>query len=300
MLYTFTANIRKSFAAVGRGAARNTFAGSFVALAVAVSISNAAPAHAASVNLENGNSSVTVNPSSQSGLSNYTVNGINTALQNWFWYRVGGTGPEQSIDALTLVSATPSAGDPSEPANNNVLDLQYAGAGFDLSVIYVLNGGDPSSLNTTVDITNTGSTDLDFHLFEYGDMTLSNGAPKSDTLSITGGNTIDQTGPAGEMNLVSVTYPSEVEAALGSAIKDSLNDGGPTTLSGATGPIAGDVTYGLEWDTTITDGSSYIASQAMTVDTHLNAIPLPKAAWMTIVGLATGALLLRKRLFVAL
>src|SRR5712692_11252737 len=63
----------------------------------------ATSAQAAPVTLQDLNSSATIDPSLQSGMSNWTVNGTNQLSQQWFWYRTGSTGQEFSIETLPLV-----------------------------------------------------------------------------------------------------------------------------------------------------------------------------------------------------
>src|SRR5438128_30207 len=60
---------------------------------------------AAPITLSDLNSSATIDPSLQSGMSNWTVNGTNQLFQQWFWYRTGSTGQEFSIETLPLVSS---------------------------------------------------------------------------------------------------------------------------------------------------------------------------------------------------
>src|ERR1700678_3312088 len=77
--------------------------------------------------LTDGNSTTTFNTQSQFGQNSYTVDGKNVLSQDWFWYRIGATGNETSIDALTQTFAQTSAGDPSNPTEDNILSTKYAG-----------------------------------------------------------------------------------------------------------------------------------------------------------------------------
>ena len=55
---------------------------------------------ASPINLVDQNSSVTIDPTSQAGVDNWTVNGVNQLYQEWFWYGVGSSG-DLSIDQLS-------------------------------------------------------------------------------------------------------------------------------------------------------------------------------------------------------
>src|SRR5258707_9537392 len=93
------------------------------AVAVILLAGFAASAHATTFTLSDKNSSATIDPSSQNGMFNWTVNGVNQLAQQWFWYRVGSTGPESSINTLSLLSAT--ASDTNGNGLNDTLFLSY-------------------------------------------------------------------------------------------------------------------------------------------------------------------------------
>ena len=59
------------------------------------------------ITLQDGNTTVTIDPNNPAdGVNSWTVNGVNQLLQQWFWYRIGNTGPAYSIDTLgALVTA---------------------------------------------------------------------------------------------------------------------------------------------------------------------------------------------------
>ena len=56
----------------------------------------------ADVVLTDFNSTVVIDPTSQAGMYTWTVDGVDQMWQQWFWYRIGSAGPEQSIDTLGL------------------------------------------------------------------------------------------------------------------------------------------------------------------------------------------------------
>src|ERR1700724_3769805 len=111
---------------------RNT-AAAVILLAVAAS-TRASPVH-----LTDKNSSATIDPSLQSGMSNWTVNGVNQLAQQWFWFRLGSTGPESSINTLPLLSAT--ASDTNGNGLNDTLFLSYGStSALQIDVTYSLQG----------------------------------------------------------------------------------------------------------------------------------------------------------------
>src|SRR5271165_3106552 len=65
-----------------------------------------APQSQASVTLTDQNSTVLIDPTSQAGVYNWTVDGINNLYQQWFWYRIGSTGGQSSIDTISAPSIT--------------------------------------------------------------------------------------------------------------------------------------------------------------------------------------------------
>src|SRR6266480_2589709 len=85
------------------------------------------------VTLTDNNSIAQIDVGSQSGMFNWRVQGQNQLVQQWFWYRVGGSGPEQSIDTISPpVLSTPNA---------RTLTTTYANSILTVRVDYLLSGG---------------------------------------------------------------------------------------------------------------------------------------------------------------
>src|SRR5215831_17891253 len=83
--------------------------------------------------LTSGNSSISIDSGTQAGMNNWTVDGQNQLNQQWFWYRIGSSGPEASIDTIgapVLNLLSPS-----------VLTATYMNAQFKVSILYSLVGG---------------------------------------------------------------------------------------------------------------------------------------------------------------
>jgi hypothetical protein len=251
-----------------------------------------APAHAGIYTISDGNSTASVDTSSQSGMFNWTVDGISSLFQQWFWYRVGPTSGESSIDTLTEITAGTSNGN-LDPAHER-LNVLYAGAGFTIGVDFLMAGGSPGSgvadIAEIIRIQNTSNQALDFHFFQYVDFDLG-GTASGDTGERVNANTMLQyEGSASVSETVAVPTPSHYEVATYPTILLSLTDGSPTTLADAAGPVSGDVSWAFQWDFTLVPGGTYIISK----DKHL-IVPEPSTCvLMMLSGLGLVALL-RKR-----
>ena len=60
--------------------------------------------HADDIILQDANSQIDITPTSQAGMHAWIVDGTSYDAQQWFWYRIGTTGGESSIDTLGLAS----------------------------------------------------------------------------------------------------------------------------------------------------------------------------------------------------
>lgn len=254
----------------------------------------ATQANAAVITLSDQNSEVKIDPNSQSGMFSWTVDGVSQLFQQWFWYRIGSTGGESSIDTLDATPTEVSI-DTDASGGDDFASITYTGTGLKVQVKYVLTGGLAGSHNSDVSevitITNTGSTGIDLSFFQYSDFDL-NGSPGGQTVNITGGNTARQGGNGFVLSETVVTpAPTHHEAATFSDTRDSLNDGNPTTLNDVNF-ASGDVTWAFQWDRTLGAGQSFIISK----DKNLHQIPEPFSLGMWGIGLAlTGLVSARRR-----
>jgi len=108
---------------------------------------------------------------SAAGLNSWTNNntGFNHLFEQWTWFRIGDTGPERPIDALTFVSA-------SNPAANQI-EVIYGQAGTDdiqVKTIYTLLEDTPNrpNISKSILVSNLTTQNLDVTLFEYTDLDL--------------------------------------------------------------------------------------------------------------------------------
>ena len=199
--------------------------------------------------LQSLNSSASIDPSSQAGMYNWTVDGVNNLYQQWFWYRIGNESSEKSIDTLNLVSAQSLGG---------LASLSYVSANrsFEVDITYSLLGGrantHTSDLGEQIAIRNLSNGNLDFHFFQYSDFDL-NGNSAGDTASHPNKNTIDQSKNSQILSETVVTpapnhwqidYYPNILALLDNTQADTLSDG--TTPLGP-----GDPSWAFEWDDVI-------------------------------------------------
>ncbi|MGB8992432.1 MAG: hypothetical protein WCD80_10280 [Desulfobaccales bacterium] len=232
----------------------------------------------ATVTLTDLNSTVTINPDSQSGASSWTVGGVNQLYQQWFWYRLGPTGGESSIDTISAATVNQTT---------RIADISYANDLLALQITYTLTGGTTGSgtsdLAETIRITNNSSTSLDLHFFQYSDFDLG-GSPGGDTVQISAAhNTVDQTKDASTLS-ETIVGPTPNHWAVGTfpATLNTLNSGNPTTLDDSVGPLGPtDATWAFEWDQTIDPGGAFIISK----DKRIAPIPLPPSALLLGSGL---------------
>lgn len=251
-------------------------------------------ANATTYTLTDGNSSSEINPSTQAGMFNWYVDGVNYLNQQWFWYRVG-TSSQHSINTLTLTGVTQS------PAFPGSLQLNYTGTGFTMAVNFYLQGGQPGSgtadMGEQIKINNTSTSSLNFHLFEYVDFNLSQGQDKAQLIYP---NSIDQYYQSNTVSETSVKpFPSHWEIANYPSTLNHLNLTANYTLNDtpAVGVEAGpaDLAWAFEWDTTLGRNKSLLISKDKVITVIV--IPIPASAILLGTGLLglVGLSLKRRR-----
>ena len=88
------------------------------------------------INMNDNASQASVNLGSQAGMYNWSVNGQNQLIQQWFWYQTDG-GVAQSIDTL----GTPIVNTSNGSDGINVVNASYENSQLSLTIQYVLSGG---------------------------------------------------------------------------------------------------------------------------------------------------------------
>jgi hypothetical protein len=247
----------------------------------------AAPQAQADVVLTSGNSQVIIDPTSWAGMYSWKVNGAEQMYNQWFWYRVGSTGPESTIDTLSAPGIVTSGTDK--------VDLTYTGNLMSVLVRYTLTAGSTSAhVAETIQVTNTSASNLSLHFFQYTDFDL-NGTPEGDTAQIYAPlhNTVIQSdGTLTVAETVVTPAPSHYQVGFLPDIILSLTDGDPTTLGDIGGPLGpGDLDWAYQWDVDLASGASLIISK----DKIVNIVPLPPAAILFGTGLLALVGLRRSR-----
>ncbi len=267
------------------------------ALAVAVAFAGAEAAQAVPVTLQDGSALVSIDPDGQDLVSGWAVDGVTHLRSQGFWFRVGNTGPEASLDTLDetlrVVSDTDADGQSDtlflalvDPNQRFSIEARWSLAG---SPFAPLTAGNASDLALQLTLTNLGATPLDISLFQHTDIDLFGSFVDDAAIwsGVGGPNTArvtDSTG-LGEWESVFTPRPSAVEASLFDSALASLNDGAATSLTGATA-ADGDVTVTALWQALLAPGGSLLLSQ----DQQLRILPIPEPSLSIL--LASGLLAL--------
>lgn len=266
----------------GKGIMRKSKALVIAAATVAASIFGAAamPAHATPITLQSGNSSISIDPNNQDGMYNWTVDGTNQLNQQWFWYR-STSGAQHSIDTLQEQPGSPvEMNTGSAPAGDfDWANITYedANKSFQLSATFALNGGlaksGASDVAETLKITNIGSTKLTYSLFDLTNFTL--GGAGSQSVTISGANTADQSRSGNTADTVISPKASEYEAGSYSSLLTALNTTSNLTLSDSTSATDPAAAWAFEWDLQLNPGQSYVISLDKQIRT---SVPEPTSA----------------------
>jgi large repetitive protein len=143
---------------------------------------------AAPIQLVDNASNLSVDPTSQAGMFQWNVSGVNQLAQQWFWYRVGNAGPESSVDTLGVpfVGLTDSNFD----GQMDTLYLRYTSNQLQAELTFTLRGAAPgvarSDIAETIKLTNLTAAPMDLHLFEYCNLDLA-GTAQDQSVAIVGG-----------------------------------------------------------------------------------------------------------------
>jgi len=267
-------------------------------IAAALSLNLFVPSSPAQIiTLHDQNSSASVNLSSgagnSGGMTNWVVDGQNELAQQWFWYRVGSSGPEHPISAIgSPLISTPNA---------RTLYTTYNNGSYGVTINYLLTGSSPGSgksdISESISITNGTASPLQFHFYQYSDFDL--GGAGGDTVQLGRNlrglfNEADQTDGSVLLTETVVTPgANHGEAAFYNATLVKLSDANTDTLNDNAGPVGpGNVTWALQWDFTIAPGSSVGISK----DKYLQVpIPEPSVLGLAAIGLLTWTLRRRVR-----
>lgn len=234
-----------------------------------------------SYTLSDGNSSVSFDPSSAAGVNNWTVDGANQLNQDWFFFRVGNSGPIVSIDTIGAPTVNQSL--PSQ------LDTTYANAQVSIRITYSLIGGAVGSGNSqlavAISVQNLSPGAVSF--FNYADFSLG-GSPNTVTMGKNLGGLFNEANVSGANSALNQTLATPGapfgEAALYNATLSEFAAG--TALSGNLTAGPGHVTYAFGWS--VDPGGNLVLSTV----SDLHAVP-DHGEWY-LIWIALGACFLMR------
>jgi len=250
---------------------------SFGALAVIVLLAVAGPTSAAV--LVDGNSTVTIDPASLSGVSSWTINGVNHLDYSWLWYGGAILDKEYSLDSVYI----------GEDTGTNWLKAyygyEYTGGYVLITLDYVLTeGAGQSTLEGTMTLVNGGEEALDAELFALFDFDL-NGTADGDTIERLGDLGMRQTHGNTTVDVLVNEVPSGWEIAESPTIYDKLTDGDKDNLDNSES-FSSDGEFAWQWS------ASIMASQTMKVGlgkATITTTPEPASLLIwTVLGAALG------------
>lgn len=241
------------------------------------------------------------------GAYNWTVDGVNHLYRQWYWFRVGPSGGEATVD--TLGGATASTVDNSSFPGDDLLDdqmlISYSDGSIQVVMDYMLTGnpggGNPRSvINETIAVRNWTASTKTVHFFQYNNFDI-NSTPGDDTVTITNNNTATQ--DDGMYLFAENVVTGSGQPSSGFAVGNEatllamLTDGSPTTLNqlGAT-TASGDVGWIFQWDLVIPGktwdpDAGWIPGELLISKVRSIQVPEPT----TLFGLGVGSLLLLVR-----
>jgi len=242
--------------------------------------------------LNNLNSTVNINPITQSGMNSWTINGQQEMTQQWFWYSVGSTAPA-SIDTLALTGDTLSGGSAGQ--------LQYASLAnnFTVSINYTLSGTAPgtyvSDVGEQISIQNNNASPLTMEFYKYTDFDLQAGQGGLNTVEMSQNLFTGLWNDAYQFS-AHMTAASEIGVVPGSTLAEAallpqtlseLNNGStPVVLNDNAVAGPGAVTSAFQWDLTIPG----LGTAVMSTDDIVQSVPEPSVfGLITAGGLALSA-----------
>jgi len=272
------------------------------AASMLLGISAGPQARAANVVLTDGNSSVTIDPTSPAGVENWSVNGQNQLNQEWFWFRTGNKAGQSSLDSLgtpvtTLLDTTGDGQDDTAefvygPSNGIQITLTYSLTGGQ-------NGSKTSDLTDTLEINNEGSKAIKLHLYQYANFNLAD-STTGQTVTIANSNTATVQGNGEKSQTVVGGQASEYEAAIYPSLLDHISSSTTSyTLADVATSPSGDGEWGFQWDTTIPMCGSYIITgDQLLTGTSIPVVPEPVSGPVAVMGLSSLFMIRPRRRFI--
>ena len=261
-----------------------------IALAVAI-IAMESRSLATVVVLNDNGSTAQIDLDSSAGMNYWSVFGQNQLNQQWFFYRIGNTvaQPINSISSSTILYQDAST-----------VSAQYANAQLSIYVTYILAGsgaGDADITELVNVVNNTGSTLVDFNLFQYSDFNLLNTAGgDSVSISMSGGGydyVYQSKGPTQIQEAITSPVADGAEAALAYSTLGNLGSISGYNLNGSTAAGPGDVTWSLQWTRDIEGYGEFDVTKDKAL--HIDAIPEPSSIVLVMMGVGALGMVRRRQ-----
>jgi hypothetical protein len=261
-----------------------------VAVALLASVSQA---QVMPVTLTDTASTAKVDVGSDMGMYQWNVGGFNQLKQQWFYYRIGPSGPAAGINSIGLVGWNQNAG-------LNTLSTTYANSILSVSIDYTLQSKTPgrADIIENISVKNISGAPFDLHFFQYSDFDL-DGNPLADVVQVfdDGAGHFDFAQQNKGMSELSetVALPSAdaAEADFAAILHPKFFSPGYNLNSSNVGPVGpGDVAWAFQWDFL---GVANGAQVDVFKDKMLRVTPIPEPSTLAFVSLGLAALLLRRR-----
>ena len=281
----------------GKGKGKSVLLAAATAVATILGMGSARPANATQFTLTDRNSTVAIDPTSPTGVSNWTVDNVNQLAQEWFWYRVGPSGTASRINTLVPPGdPTVLPIDTSGSGNPNYAQVTYPSShGFQLSLTFSLTGGQTGSkssdLGEIIKITNTSGSSLDYHFYQYSNFALG-GTASGENVTMSGGNTATVQNPLNFMVSQTVVspHPASFEAGAAPNLLNKLDGTSGLTLNDNASVTNVNGEWAFEWDKVLAPGASLL----ITVDKQIQSVQVPEPVSLAFLGMG-GLFLTRPR-----
>ncbi len=264
--------------------------GLVVAALALVSVLLVSAGQAQTVTLTDGNSSASLDLGGGLGMYDWSVNGAPQLKQQWFYYRIGDSGPQLPINAAGTLSYD-------QYGLPNFVNIIYTAPAFSIQVNYSLAGGGygQSDITENISINNTSGGSLTgFHFFQYSDFDLA-GSQFGDSVHITGvpgafTQAKQVKGPLQVSETITLPYAAGAEVSgVTDGILNKLLSIPGYTLNNTTS-ASGDAAWAYEWVFDLGAG----AGMDILKDKRLSVVPVPEPAVLALFGLGLAAFALRR------
>lgn len=271
--------------------------GTSLAMAGVVGGWDSSNALATTVTLNDANSTVRFDSASASGEYDWVIDSVDVLTRQWFWYRIGNSGPATSIDQIDATPVIVTT-DTAPNTGDNLLQLTYENTTLKISLIYSLSGGQPGSgvatMTQFISIQAKQAITGPVWFYQYADFNLS--ANDIDSLNVTNGNTARQTGDDGSIQQSPATpAPTRYQVDVGANLL-ALLASGALTLDNNTHTVTGDVNWLFAWNLgSMSANQQKFISIPQTVRIYPAGHNVPEPAAMVLFAAGVGLLMFGRR-----